>query len=99
MFHAVFAMEIQTWMRDRNTKGTLPAIARKMLRSGEEYRHLERQLRGLYVLEALLEHRGNQRQTAEALGVSRETIKRVMRSFRLRAGDVRVLVQQIGDGK
>lgn len=92
-------MEIREWLQDRNTKGTLPAMARKMLRSGEPYQSLERQLRGLYVLEALLANGGDQKQTADALGVSHMTIKRAMRSFGLRATDVHRLVGQLGGSR
>lgn len=77
----------------------MPEMARQMLRTGRKYEEMEKGLRQLFMLEALLENGGDQIRTATALGVSYQTVRRIVRSLGLKATQLRELARQIGEGK
>lgn len=68
-------------MKDRSTTGTLADVARRILASDRTYKETERHLRGLYVLEVLVKNGGNQCKAAESIGISRGTVRRILRSL------------------
>lgn len=96
-------MNINIWLRDRKTKGTLAEMARRILASDRSYRETEVLLRRMYVLEALVRHGGNHVHTAKALGVHRLTIGRVLKDLGVGAEDVCAIAKHLSrkeeDGK
>lgn len=86
-------MEINLWIKSRESKGALAEVARRILESDRKYKDVEKTLQGMYVLEALIKHDGNQQRAAAAIGVSRETVKRAIRSMNLKAADIRAIVE------
>lgn len=96
MFHDGLAMQIEAWLQDRNTTGTVADLAKRMVGAGKRYAGLESRLRQCYVLEALMRHGGDQTRTADALGVTRHTIRRIVRSLGVRSADLRALAKEIG---
>lgn len=82
-------MQIQTWMKDRTTPGTEAHLARRILASARSYRETETNLRKMYVLEAVMKNGGSQKRAAEAIGVSGNTVNRILQSLGMTAADVR----------
>ncbi|MFP5277002.1 MAG: helix-turn-helix domain-containing protein [Acidobacteriota bacterium] len=88
-------MQIKSWLKSRDTPGTLADVARRVLEGNAKYREVEKTLQSMYVLEALLKHKGHQQRTADAIGVTRETVKRTMRAMGVKASDIRALTKFI----
>jgi len=87
-------MQIKRWIEHRRTPGTLADVARRILENDSKYRDVERTLLSMYILEARIRH-GSIPNTAEAIGVSTMTIKRVMRSMNIRTPEIRRIARQI----
>ncbi len=88
-------MQIKSWIQSRQTPGTLADVARRALENDRSYRDVERTLQSMYVLEALIRHDGDQQKAAEAIGVHRMTVNRVIRGMNLTAVDIRKVVRRM----
>lgn len=88
-------MRIDSWIEKRSEAGTLANVARRVLEKDAKYKDVERTLQNFYVLEALIRHDGNQRRTAEAIGVSHMTVHRVLSGMQLTAADVKQLSRRL----
>jgi DNA-binding NtrC family response regulator len=88
-------MRIDAWMENREQPGTLAHTARRILENDKAYRDAEKTLRSMYVLEALIKSRGNQRQAARDIGVSWQTVRRILRSMKITGADIRKLSEHL----
>jgi DNA-binding NtrC family response regulator len=91
-------MNIDIWIKDRSTKGTLANMARRILASDRAYRATELRLRQMYVFEALLQNDGNHERTAEKLGLHRNTIGRTLKALGIASTDVREIAKALRGG-
>ena len=90
-------MTIQNWLEERSEKGTAAHMARRMFRSGREFKDFESELRHRYILEALIANNGNQVETAKALGVDRKTVYRALKALGIQSSQVIDLALAIKD--
>jgi hypothetical protein len=92
-------MQISDWPKDREQRGTLADVARRMLERDLPYAEIERWFRGFYMLEALLANDGDYGRAASDIGVCRHTISRALKEIGLGIKDVRAVVAHIRGGR
>jgi hypothetical protein len=85
-------MQIKTWIRERKKSDTPAGFARRILASERTYRETEKNLRKMYVLEAVIRAGGNQKQASIDIGVCQHVVLRTMRSLGMASEDIHQLV-------
>jgi DNA-binding MarR family transcriptional regulator len=86
-------MQIAEWVFKRHKKGTLADIARRIVESDKAYKEAEWSFRQMHTLEALIKNGCDQQKTADALGVHRYTIGRIIAPLNM--SDVRAAAKAI----
>lgn len=86
---------IDTWLKERAIEGTLANVARRILASDKTYQETEKNLRAMYVLEAVIKNGGNQKQAAISIGVCQHAVLRSLRSMGMTGRDVRKIAKFI----
>jgi DNA-binding NtrC family response regulator len=71
-------MQISDWVKKRKQRGTLADIARRIVENDRPYKEAEWSLRQMHTLEALIANGCDQQKAADALGISRATICRII---------------------
>jgi hypothetical protein len=87
-------MEIKRWISSREKPGTLEDMARRILACDRRYEDVERRLRNLYMLEAVVRF-GGQNKAAEAIGVHRNTVSRALLKVGIKMHDIRKMARHL----
>lgn len=86
-------MDIKQWLSKRNDRTSLAWMARQLWMSGHKYSELEIRLRQEYIVEALIANGGNQRKTAQILGIHYNTVYRAVRMIGISITDVQEMAK------
>lgn len=92
-------MQVETWIEQRETPGTLAYTARQLLEKDVSYRAAGKALRQMYFLELVLRHGGNQSQAARSIGVKQESVNRELRSLGIRKAHLERLADRLKESQ
>jgi DNA-binding NtrC family response regulator len=92
-------VDIQKWIAKRDMPGSVSNLAKRMAENGTHFGTLESTLRQLYTLEVVIANGGDQKKAAGVLGVTRHTVRRVLREAGIGCADIRAAVKQLSEAK